>query len=289
MFWELVSQFPPSQVTNASTQHNSERLVKLGALMPSTGKSEIMASIFAIASNDFMTEHHDKDAHLEVPANQPAVAKDEPKRQKHGNYRGRKKLLGLEREANKKSNQLAAIATKLGAQAYNTHIKAIGTCLKLKADNLLKRSSGTKAGTMMATFDKPDKQANARQRKRGKAIPLRLLGYFPHVPIGRTINMNELDKELRTWNIAFKLTLKVTKKWDLLKKDQARKKEEQVDANLTARGYQFHGLKLAAKLQLLRQDIMEKEETTNGEYKVDMTKYSKLLSSDVDETIFEEE
>jgi hypothetical protein len=41
--------------------------------------------------------------------------------------------------------------------------------------------------------------------------------------------------------------------------------------------------------QLLRQDIMEKEETTNGEYEVDMTRYFKLLSPDVDETIFEEE
>jgi hypothetical protein len=257
--------------------------------MSSTGKTEIMASIFAIASNDFMTEHHDKDAHLEVPANQPAVAEDEPKRWKHGNYQGRKKLLGLEREANKKSNQLAAIATKLGTQAYNTHIKAIGTCLKLKADNLLKRSSHTKAGTMMATFDKPDKQANVRQRKRGEDIPPRLLGYFPYVPVGRTINMSELDKELRTRNVAFKLTLKVTKKCDLLKKDEARRKEEQVDANLTAQGYQFHGLKVAAKIQLLRQDIIEKEETMNGEYEVDMTKYSKMLSSDVDETIFEEE
>jgi hypothetical protein len=42
-----------------------------------------MASIFAIALNDFMTEHHDDnkedDTHLEVPANQPAVAEDEPK------------------------------------------------------------------------------------------------------------------------------------------------------------------------------------------------------------------
>jgi hypothetical protein len=257
--------------------------------MLSTGKSEIMALIFAIASNDFMTEHHDEDTHLEVPANQPAVAEDKPKRRKRENYRGRKKLLDLEREANKKSNQLAAIATKLGAQAYNTHIKAIGTCLKSKADNLLERSSDTKAGTMMAIFDKSDKQANARQRKRGKDMPPRLLGYFPYVPVGRTINMSELDKELRTRNVAFELTLKVTKKCDLLKKDEACRKEVQVDADLTARGYQFHSLKLAAKLQLLRQDIMEKEETTNGEYEVDMTKYFKLLSSDVNKTIFEEE
>jgi hypothetical protein len=44
----------------ASTQHNNERLVKLGAQMASTGKGEIMASIFAIASNDFMIEYHDE-------------------------------------------------------------------------------------------------------------------------------------------------------------------------------------------------------------------------------------
>jgi hypothetical protein len=48
-------------------------------------------------------------------------------------------------------------------------------------------------------------------------------------------------------------------------------------------------LKLQAKLQLLRQDITEKEETTNGEYEVDLSRYFKLLSPDVDETIFEEE
>ena len=163
----LCIQALRSSAAHASAQHNIEQLVKLGALMSSKGKSEIMASIFASASNDFMTEHHDGDAYLEVPANQPAMAADEPKWRKRGNYRGRKKLLDLESEAKKKSNQLAAIATKLGAQAYNARIKAIGTCLRSKADNLLERSSNTKVGTMMATFDKPDKQANVRQRKPG--------------------------------------------------------------------------------------------------------------------------
>ncbi len=86
--------------------------------------------------------------------------------------------------------------------------------------------------------------------------------------------VSELDKELRTRNLAFKLTLKVTKKCDLLKKDEARRQEEQVDNDLTARGYAFHGLKLPAKLQLVRQDIMEKEESTNGEYEVDITRQS---------------
>ncbi len=68
---------------------------------------------------------------------------------------------------------------------------------------------------MMATFDKPDKQANARQRKHGKDMPPRLLGYFPYVPVGRTINMSELDKELQTPNAPFEVTLKVTKKYNI--------------------------------------------------------------------------
>jgi hypothetical protein len=57
---------------HASTQYSNERLVKLDAqIMASTGKSEIMASVFAITLNDFMQEYHEK-THLKL-ANQPAV------------------------------------------------------------------------------------------------------------------------------------------------------------------------------------------------------------------------
>jgi hypothetical protein len=81
----LRSRALQSFAAHASTHHNNERLVNLGALMSSTDKNEIMASIFAIASNDFITEYHDderEDTHLEIPGNQPAVAEDEPKRRK---------------------------------------------------------------------------------------------------------------------------------------------------------------------------------------------------------------
>jgi hypothetical protein len=158
-------------------------------------------------------------------------------------------------------------------------MKTIATSLKSKADNLLERSSDVKARKMLATFDMPNKQANARQRKRGEDMPPRLLGYFPYVPVGRTMNIGELEKELRARNVTFEPTLKVTKKCDLLKLDEVRRREEELDADLTARGYEFQGLKMPAKLQLVRQDIMEKEDSTNGEYEVDTTKYFKLLVS----------
>jgi hypothetical protein len=78
---------------HASTQHNNERLVKLGALMASTGKSQIMASVFAIASNDYMQEYTDakEESYPEEPADQPAEAptggvgeKDGPEQRKRG-------------------------------------------------------------------------------------------------------------------------------------------------------------------------------------------------------------
>jgi hypothetical protein len=263
----LRSRALRSFATHASTQHNNKRLVKLGALMPLIGKSEIMASIFAIASNDFITEHHDDEGEdttdLEIPANQPAVAKDKPKQRKRGNYQGKKKLLDLGREMVKKSKQLAAIATNLGAQAYNTRMNAIATSLKLKTVNLLERRSNLKVRMMMALFDMPNQQANARQRKRGEDMLPRLLGYFPYVPVGRTINIGELEKELRTRNVTFEPTLKVTKKCELLKKDELCRCEEAVNADLTSRGFKFQGLKMPAKLQLVRQDITEKEDRTH--------------------------
>jgi hypothetical protein len=135
------------------------------------------------------------------------MAKDESKWLERGNYQGRKKMLDLESEANKKNNQLAEITTKLGVKAYNARMKAIGTSLMSKADNLLKRSSKANVVTMMATFDKPSKQANVLQGKHGKYMPPRLLAYLTYIPVGRTITISELNKELQTWNVAFELTL----------------------------------------------------------------------------------
>jgi hypothetical protein len=58
--------------------------------------------------------------------------------------------------------------------------------------------------------------------------------------------------------------------------DEVRRREEQIDADLTAaRGYEFQGLKRPAKLQLVRQGIMKKEDSTNGEYV--RGRYDKIL------------
>jgi hypothetical protein len=178
----------------------------------------------------FMTEHHggqQEDTHREVRANQLAVAKDQPKQRKRGTYRGKKKLLDLEYEANK----------NWGANLQHTHQSNWNLPFKSKADNLLERSSNVKVGTMMATFDRPGKQANVCQRKRDEDMPPRLLQYyFPYLPVwggGRTMNvMSKLERELITRTITFEPTLKVTKECDILKKDKVRRLEEQVQSSV---------------------------------------------------------
>jgi hypothetical protein len=65
--------------------------------------------------------------------------------------------------------------------------------------------------------------------------------------------------------------------------------EAQVEAELGTRGYQLTpGLKLPAKIQLLKQDMEEKEEHAGGEYDIDIEKYFKLVVSNVNQSIFED-
>jgi hypothetical protein len=293
----------------ASTQHNNERLVKLGAQMASTGKSEIMASIFAIASNDFMQEYHEQESTHQNPANQPppaeapaeaeaeappeevpaeVPAEEDPRRRKRGNNRGRKKLFDLERVVKEKEMQLAAVARSLGTDEYKKRCKRIDTCLKSKDENLREKSGKTKSLKLIERIDEIQAQ-NARQRQRGEDLPPRLLGYFPYRPMGLRANVTSLETELEEREVTFDRKLGVTKKLDKLKSSEQRRFEDEVDADLRRRGYQSHpGLKLPAKIQLIKQDAKEKEEHAGGEYDVDILKFFKLVSTNVDTTIFKD-
>jgi hypothetical protein len=53
-------------------------------------------------------------------------------------------------------------------------------------------------------------------------------------------------------------------------------------------GYEWTGLKLPAKIQLLTQDMEEKEEHVGGEYGIHVLKYFKLVSLSIDQSIFED-
>jgi hypothetical protein len=81
---------------HCSTQHNDEHLVNAEVMMASAGENEIVAGIFAVASNDFMTEFCDVVEPEGSDANEEEI-KDGPTMWKQGNHLGKKKL----RDSNK--------------------------------------------------------------------------------------------------------------------------------------------------------------------------------------------
>ena len=106
--------------------------------------------------------------------------------------------------------------------------------------------------------------------------------------MGLKVNVTQLEKELEAREISFDRKLTVTRKVKILKEDEPQCLERQVEVKLRTRGYGLTGLKLPAKIQLLKQDMEEKEEHAGGEYDIDMAKYFKLVSSTIDQSIFEE-
>jgi hypothetical protein len=80
-----------------------------------------------------------------------------------------------------------------------------------------------------------------------------------------------------------------------LKLSEQHRSEELVNADLCRQGYQSHPelklptkMKLPTKIQLIKQDAKEKEEHAGDEYDVDILKFFKLVSTNVDQTIFED-
>jgi hypothetical protein len=109
--------------------------------------------------------------------------------------------------------------------------------------------------------------------------------------MGLKANVTQLETELDAREVSFDPKLGVTKKLEKLKGSEILRFEHTVDEDLRRSGYQSHpGLKLPAKIQLIKQDAKEKEkeEHAGGEYDVDISKFFKLVSTNVDKTIFDD-
>jgi hypothetical protein len=73
--------------------------------------------------------------------------------------------------------------------------KSICKSLTSKEEILREKTGKENSKQLMASIDET-KPPNHRQRKQGKDLPPRLLGYFSYRPIGLKANMTELEKEL---------------------------------------------------------------------------------------------
>jgi hypothetical protein len=212
---------------------------------------------------------------------------DGPTRRKRGNYRGKKKLFDLQQILELKEYQLAEVARKLGPIEFCKRQEAITKALLSKVSNLKEKDGTEKVAKMMSTYD-DDKAPNAQEKLTGEDVPPRLLGYFLYSQLGLKANVVHLERELEAREVEFDRKLGVRKKLEVLKRSEQRRYEAAVDEDLRRRGYASHpDLKLPAKIELVRQDAKEKEEHVGGEYDVDISKFFKLVSTDVDKTIFD--
>ena len=60
-----------------------------------------------------------------------------------------------------------------------------------------------------------------------------------------------------------------------------------MEVELRTCGYEWTGLELPSQIQLLKQDMEEKEEHAGGEYDIGILKYFKLVSWSIDQSIYE--
>jgi hypothetical protein len=187
----------------------------------------------------------------------------------------------------KKEKELLEVASHLGLEEFLKRSKSIYKSLTSKEENLRERTGKEKSKQLMARIDET-KPPSYRQRKQGEDLRLRLLGYFPYRPIELKANVTELEKELKAREVSFDPRLTVTRKAKILKENEPRRLERQVEDEPRTRGQEWTGLKLPANIQLLKRDMEDKEEHAGGEYDIDILKYFKLVSSSIDQSIFED-
>jgi hypothetical protein len=210
-------------------------------------EEQIMAGVFAVASNDFMTEYHDaeNDSSSENEADNNGGNKeqeatdlfddDEPTRRKRGNYRGKKKLFDLQQILELKEYQLAEVARKLGPIKFCKCQEAIMKAFLSKVSNLKEKDGTEKVTKMMSTYDN-DKAPNAQEKLTGEDIPPHLLGYFLYSQLGLKANVAHLKRELEAREVEFDHKLGVRKKVEVLKRSEQRRYQAAVDEDLRRRG-----------------------------------------------------
>ena len=74
----------------------------------------------------------------------------------------------------------------------------------------------------------------------------------------------------------------------ILKEVENKRFEDTVEKALLHRGKSFDGLSIVEKLTRLKETMRTNEESTNGEFNVDFSKFFKRQSTNLDVTIFEE-
>ena len=255
---------------SSSTQHNNERLVKLGSLAASTNKNDSNVSNYVIASNNFPTEYCEPGKTREVD---DAGQLNEIKRRDRGNFQGKKKLLDFVRVAIQKHDSIGAYQNKIGDDEYNRIRRETQDNINDHDSSLKEVEADAKVESMMINLE-VDKELLAKARKKGVDRPPRILGYYPFRPLGFVQNVLHLENELNKRMVEFSDDMNVTAKCKLLKEHEKQRFECEVDKELRTREIvNASNNTLHKKLQRLNKYAEETEISSGGCFTLDTDKF----------------
>jgi hypothetical protein len=193
----------------ATTQHQCERAAKIGSSMSKTGKSEIKASMYALASNNFITEYGGEDTDNTPSQNAADDDNNGPQKNARGHYHGIKKALALDAAASKIAIELAKIASDMGPDAFGAMHKRISSSLMDKSESYLEKRSALRIEQLVENMN-VEKASNARERKTRYDVAPRLLGLVPFSEVRKARHMVCLELELGACKIQFAPTVNFT-------------------------------------------------------------------------------
>jgi hypothetical protein len=184
--------------------------------MTKTGKSELKASMYALASNGFITEHGREDTDNQPSQNAADDDNNVPKKHVRGHYRGIQKALNVEAAASKIAKELAKIAADMGPGAFGAMHKRISSSLMDKSESYLEKRSDARIEQLIVNMNL-EKAPNARERKTGYDVAPRLLGLVPFSEVRKDRHKVCLELELVARGVEFAPTENFTSRLKKLK------------------------------------------------------------------------
>jgi hypothetical protein len=208
----------------SSTNHNMERNVKIAGWMTFTGKDELKASAYSMASNDFIIENKaqiqiDEDDDDEEGTDEADCQGNKTiTKRKRGERYGPKRALHLANTVLKKAREYGDIARAMGPDEFKTLSDNIHDCLTSKTESLMERRKEEMVSVLMGHAN-DTKALNATERVVGVDIPPVLLGLIPIGKLTKATHGKEQLLELGARGIEWG-TLTWTARWLALEKDE---------------------------------------------------------------------
>ena len=269
-----------------STQHNNERLVKIGSRMARTGKKAQLANYYLVASNGFIKEYHNDQPREELDDDSPSVLR------KRGNSRGTKKLVDLETILFDLEKAYGRIANDKGPAVLKDEVEFVK--MKLEGSDVIKKEKDeASVETMIDSFGTEKTNARITKFRGGFVLPL-FNGYVQYTKLCNKKNLNAggiVQKEFEARGLLPKFLSIIASKMRLgtqcteaLRTHETQRFNTELNGDLTELGIDFNeSMPVTTKVNILKVTLKSRENVEGRDlsvYDIERKKYLKKESKE---------